>query len=118
MCWSRTAVSAFTALSKPERQTLDDWRIAKEEKEALEAETNALQQEIQALRVEQHHNELARKQLLMYAQDVQLLIQRLFEESYKTFRSTNLIHRSDGKVPQFFNDLIPTLPKFYKDLDL
>lgn len=113
-----TIANAFTALTSLERQLIDKWRIAKEEKEQLEKETQELQDKIQTLREEQNRNELSRKQLLLYAKDIQLLIQQLYEEAYKTFMSTNLIHRSDGKVPLFYSHPIPKLPSFYKDLEL
>lgn len=113
-----TAANAFTALTVQERQQLDNWRIAKEEKEVLEKEVHELQEKIQQLRKEQHHNELARRQLLMYAEDIQLLIQQLYEEAYKTFMSANLIHRTDAQVPAFFTHPIPKLPLFYRELPI
>lgn len=113
-----TIANAFTALTSMERQLIDTWRIVKQEKEELEKQTQELQDKIQDLREEQNRNELSRKQLMMYAKDIQLLIQQLYEEAYKTFMSTNLIHRSDGKVPLFYSHPIPKLPSFYKDLEL
>ncbi len=113
-----TAANAFAALTPMERQLLDEWKIAKEEKETLEKQTEEIQQKIQILREEQNRNELSRRQLLMYAKDIQMLIQQLYEEAYKTFMSTNLIHRSDGKVPSFYSNQIPKLPSFYKDIEI
>ncbi|GGG25052.1 hypothetical protein GCM10011344_27130 [Dokdonia pacifica] len=108
----------FNKLTKAERQQLDEWKLKKEASEKLTKEVEDLKSRIQKIRTDQAEAELTRKQLLIYAQDVQELIQSYFEQSLKTFYSTNLIHRSDGKTPLCFSNPIPQLPVFYKDLKL
>ena len=113
-----TTVSYFSRPNKKEREILDLWKIKKEELEQLLVQENNLKISIQSLKDTQMSNELSRKQLLIYAKDIQQLIQHFYEEAQKTFMSTNLIHRSDGKIPKFFSDAIPKLPLFYNDLKL
>jgi hypothetical protein len=113
-----TAVSYFAKLSREERALLDQWQIAKNTAETLQQEVAELEDRITAITKEEKRSELARKQLLIYAQDIQQLIQQLFEEAFKTFMATNLNHRSDGKMPLFFEHDIPKLPVFFKDFKL
>ena len=108
----------FNGLKKHEKKILDQYKLAKEDVELLEAEIDTLKTQIKEVRKTQAESELARKQIQIYAHDIQELIQRFYEESQKTFYSTNLIHRSDGKTPKFFEDEIPQLPSFYKGLSL
>lgn len=108
----------FNKLNKKERQKLDEWKLKKETVEKLSKEVQKLTQEIQEIRTKQAEAELTRKQLILYAKDLQALIQSYFEESLKTFYATNLIHRSDGKTPICFSNPMPQLPVFYKDLTL
>jgi hypothetical protein len=70
------------------------------------------------VRKEQKDSELARKQIQIYAHDMQEMVQSLYEESQKTFFSTNCIYRSDGKVPKFFEEDIPMLSSFHKNLTI
>lgn len=113
-----TLVVYFRGLNKSEKKILDRYKLTKELVDRLKNEIKILKSDIQKVRITQAESELARKQILIYAQDIQELIQRLYEESQKTFYSTNCIHRSDGKVPKFFGDEIPKLPSFYKTLNL
>jgi hypothetical protein len=113
-----TAVSYFAKLSSEERALLDQWNIAKKVMEALQKEVAELEDKITAITKEQQRSELARKQLLIYAADIQQLIQQLYEEAFKTFMATNLIHRSDGRIPEFFEHDIQKLPVFFKDFRL
>ncbi len=113
-----TLVFYFTGLSRSEKKIWDTYRIAEEEAKTLKGEVDAIKIQIADVRKEQKESELARKQIQIYAHDIQELIQRLYEESQKTFYSTNCIHRSDGKVPKFFGDEIPQLPSFYKGFNL
>lgn len=106
----------FNKLTKKERQKLDEWKLKKEASEKLTKEVASLQEEIQGIRTRQREAELTRKQLIIYAQDLQELIQSYYEESLKTFYATNLIHRTDGKTPVCFSNPILQLPVFYKDL--
>ncbi len=108
----------FNKLSKAERQQLDEWKLKKEEAESLEKQIRDIKSKMQSIRTQNAEAELTRKQLLIYAQDVQTLIQSYYEQSLRTFYSTNLIHRSDGKTPQCFSNEIPELPIFYNDLKL
>lgn len=120
MFFSITAslVVYFNGLKKHEKKILDQYKLAKEDVEQLEAEIDTLKAQIKEVRKTQAESELARKQIQIYAHDIQELIQRFYEESQKTFYSTNLIHRSDGMTPKFFEDDIPQLPSFYKGLSL
>ncbi len=113
-----TLVAYFSGLSRKEKQTMDRFRILEEEATALKKEVDGLKERIATVRKQLKESELARTQIQIYAHDLQELIQRLYEESQKTFYSTNCIHRSDGKVPQFFGDDIPMLPSFYKGLSI
>lgn len=108
----------FNGLKKHEKKILDQYKLTKESLQQLESEIKALKEQIKKVRKTQAESELARRQIQIYAHDIQELIQRFFEESQKTFFSTNLIHRSDGKTPKFFEDDIPQLPSFYKGLDI
>ncbi|MFC5044100.1 hypothetical protein ACFSTE_09320 [Aquimarina hainanensis] len=108
----------FNGLKKHEKKILDQYKLTKEALQQLEAEIKALKEQIQKVRKTQAESELARRQIQIYAHDIQELVQKFFEESQKTFYSTNLIHRSDGKTPKFFEDDIPQLPSFYKGLDI
>lgn len=120
MFFSITAslVVYFNGLKKHEKKILDQYKLAKEDVEQLEAEIDTLKAKIKDVRKTQAASELARKQIQIYAHDIQELTQRFYEESQKTFYSTNLIHRSDGETPKFFEDDIPQLPSFYKGLSL
>lgn len=111
-----TLVVYFAGLSRAEKKILDKYRIIQDEVKLLLDEVNDLKQRITEIRKEQKESELARKQIQIYANDIQELIQRYFEESQKTFYSTNLIHRSDGKTPKFFEHPIPKLPTFNKSI--
>ena len=113
-----TLVVYFAGLSRAEKKIWDKYRIAEDEAKALKIEVEELKERITEVRKEQKESELARKQIQIYAHDIQELIQRLFEEAQKTFYSTNCIHRSDGKVPKFFENEIPMLPSFYKGLNV
>jgi len=113
-----TTVSWFNRLTPQERKTLDQWKLKMEEVKALQNEIGVLKTKITQLRSTKAHSELSRKQLLLYARDIQELIQRLYEEAFKVFMSTNLVHRSDGKIPKFFNDDVPKLTVFYTNLKL
>lgn len=113
-----TAVSWFSRLTPQERKTLDQWKLKMEEVKTLQNEIGVLKTKITEMRSAKAHSELSRKQLLLYARDIQELIQKLYEEAFKTFMSTNLIHRSDGKIPKFFNDDVPKLDVFYTNLKL
>lgn len=113
-----TTVSYFSRPTKKERIILDLWKIKKEELEVLNTKLDKIKNTISSLKDTQMNNELSRKQLLIYAKDIQQLIQHFYEEAQKTFMSTNLIHRSDAKIPEFFSDAIPKLPLFYNDLKL
>lgn len=107
-----TLVVYFKSLSKPEKKVLDQYQLTKEAVDRLVAEIKQLKEDIVKVRQEQSSSELARKQILIYAESIEELIQRLYEESQKTFYSTNCIHRSDGKTPKFFEYDIPRLPSF------
>jgi len=113
-----TLVSYFNKLTKSERQKLDQWKLKKEATQELNKDINNIKSKIQSIRKKHTEAELARKQLLIYARDIQVLIQSYYEQSLKTFYSTNLIHRSDGKTPVCFSNEIPILPIFYNDLKL
>jgi len=102
-------VSYFNGLTKEERLIIDHYRIVKEELSLLEQEIQKLKLEIQTIRKRQASSEIARKQIQLYSKDIYQLIQRLYEESLKTFYSTNVICRSDGKTPKFFKNEIPRL---------
>lgn len=108
----------FNGLKKHEKKTLDEYKLALEDVEQLEVEIDKLKAQIKDVRKTQAESELARRQIQIYAHDIQELIQRFYEESQKTFYSTNLIHRSDGKTPKFFEDEIPQLPSFYRGLNI
>ncbi|QTE21114.1 hypothetical protein [Polaribacter cellanae] len=105
-------------LSPVEQKIIDKWKIVKGEVEILTRAVNRLKQEKETIRLVQSQSELARQKIQLYAQDLQELIQRLFEESQHTFYSTNAIHRSDGKTPLFFKQPIQQLPSFYKGFNL
>lgn len=111
-------VVQFKGLNSKEKKLLDKYNITKEAVQKLSDKVKALKNEIITIRQAQADAEVARRQIQLYAHDIQELIQRFFEDSQKTFYSTNCIHRSDGKVPKFFGDPIPTLPSFYKGLNL
>ncbi len=111
-----TLVVYFAGLSRNEKKIWDKYRITEEEALKLKSEVDALDKEITEVRKRRAESELARKQIQIYADDIQELIQRLYEESQKTFYSTNLIHRSDSKTPKCFEAPIPTLPIFYKSI--
>ena len=111
-------VVTFAGLSKTEKKIWDKYCIAEEETKELQKEVETLKTQITQVRKQQKESELARKQIQIYAHDIQELVQRLYEDSQKTFFSTNCIHRSDGKVPKFFEQPIPMLPSFYKGLSV
>lgn len=111
-------VVEFRGLNSKEKKLLDRYNITKEAVEVLSKKIKELKCEIISVRQVQSEAEVARRQIQIYAQDIQELIQRFFEDSQKTFYSTNCIHRSDGEVPKFFGDTIPTLPSFHKGLRL
>jgi len=113
-----TLVVYFKGLTKAEKETLDRYKITLGELEQLSNEITALEAKIIEIRTKQADSELARKQIQYYGRDIAELIQRFFEESQKTFYSTNCIHRSDGQVPFFFKDPIKQLPSFYNNLNL
>ncbi len=113
-----TLTSYFNRPTKKERALLDQWKLKKEEVDALESQVASIKNTIQQTRKTQAHSELSRKQLLLYAKDIQQLIQQLYEEAFKTFMSTNLIHRSDKKIPKFFSQDVPKLNAFYTDIKL
>lgn len=113
-----TLVVYFKGLTKAEKRILDSYYLIKEAVEILEKEIIVLKDSIIKVRQEQSSSELARKQILIYAESIEELIQRLYEESQKTFYSTNCIHRSDGKTPKFFEYDIPRLPPFKNSLSL
>lgn len=113
-----TLVVYFAGLSRAEKKIWDKYRIAEDEANALKKEVGAIKERIAEVRKQQKESELARKQIQIYAHDIQELIQRLYEESQKTFYSTNCIHRSDGRTPKFFEYPIPMLPSFYKGLSI
>ena len=113
-----TLVVWFNKLTKEERRQLDSWKQKKEEVDTLTREVTTLKSEMHTIRVQNAEAELSRKQLLLYAKDIQELIQSYYEQSIKTFYSTNLIHRSDGKTPICFSNPIPKLPIFYTNLKL
>lgn len=113
-----TLVVYFAGLSLAEKKIWDKYCIANDEAKELHKEVENLKEQIVQVRKEQKESELARKQIQIYAHDIQELVQRLYEESQKTFYSTNCIHRSDGKVPKFFEQPIPMLPSFYKGLSI
>ena len=108
----------FTGLSRDEKKILDKYKTAEDEAKELKKELDALKLEITKVRKEQKDSELARKQIQIYAHDMQEMVQSLYEESQKTFFSTNCIHRSDGKVPKFFEEDIPMLSSFHKNLTI
>lgn len=116
------AVSVITVyqhrLTSAERKVLDKWKLTKEELDELNTKVGSLKLEILTIRKEQAETELARKQILIYSNNIQELVQRLFEDSQKTFYSTNCIYRSDGKTPKFFEHDIPQLPSFNNTLKL
>jgi len=97
---------------------LDEWKLKKEEAESLANDLSNIKSKMQSIRAKNAEAELTRKQLLLYAQDIQMLIQSYYEQSLRTFYSTNLIHRSDGKTPLCFSNEIAALPIFYNDLRL
>jgi len=105
-------------LTKKERERLDKWKALKEELQQLADKVTAIKYEIATIREKQKVNELSRKQILLYAQDLQRLVQQLFEESFSTFKSQNMIHRSDKQVPAYFSQPAPKLPVFYNDFKL
>lgn len=109
-------VVEFRGLNNKEKKLLDRYYITKEALEALAKEIEALQEEIKSIRKIQAEAEIARKQIQLYAQDIQELIQCFFEDSQRTFYSTNCVHRSDGKVPKFFDNPISMLPSFQKSI--
>ena len=111
-------VVEFRGLNSKEKKLLDRYNITKEAVEVLAKKIQELKNEIISVRQIQADAEVARRQIQIYAQDIQELIQRFFEDSQKTFYSTNCIHRSDGEVPKFFGDTIPTLPSFHKAIKL
>ncbi|MDC9723428.1 MAG: hypothetical protein PSN34_11760 [Urechidicola sp.] len=113
-----TLVVYFKGLSKEEKKILDEYRLTKELVDKLEAEIKVLKEAIVSIRQEQASSELARKQILIYGNNIEELIQSLYEESQKTFYSTNCIHRSDGKVPKFFEYDIPRLPSYKTSIKL
>ena len=113
-----TLVVYFKGLNKAEKKILDRYHITKDEVERLESEIKNLKALIVKVREEEASSELTRKQILMYAENIEELIQRLYEESQKTFYSTNCIHRSDGKTPRFFEKPIPRLTSFKNSLKL
>lgn len=113
-----TIVVWFNKLTKKERQQLDGWKQKKEEADSLSNEVETLKAKMREIRILSAEAELSRKQLLLYAKDIQELIQSYYEQSIKTFYSTNLIYRSDGKTPKCFSNPIPKLPIFYNDLKL
>ena len=113
-----TLVVYFRGLSKSEKKVLDQYHLTKEAVDKLEEEINVLKNAVIEERQSQSSSELARKQILIYAENIEELIQRLYEESQKTFYSTNCIHRSDGKTPKFFEYEIPQLPAFNNKLNL
>lgn len=108
----------FKGLTVKEKKALDQYTLTREAINKLEAEIQHLKQNIIKVRQEQANASLARKQILIYATNLQELIQRFYEESVKTFYSTNCIHRSDGKTPEFFKRDIPKLPSFNNTLNL
>jgi len=112
------AVCYVMKLSKKEREKLDKWKILKEEVSRLAEKVTALKTSIKAIRDKQKVNELSRKQILLYAQDLQRLVQQLYEESFNAFKSQNMIHRSDKAVPKYFSRPAPKLPVFYNDFKL
>ncbi|WP_114490715.1 hypothetical protein [Candidatus Ulvibacter alkanivorans] len=112
------AVVHFKGLSRNEKRIWDTYRIAEEDEQRIAKEVKALKVSIAQVHKKQKESELARTQIQIYAHDVEELIQRLYEESLKTFYSTNCIHRSDGKVPKFFEHPIAMLPSFYKGLTI
>lgn len=107
-----TLVVYFKGLSPQEKDRHEHFKITKKEADKLQAEVNQLKKKIDEVRKSKKESELARQQILIYAQDIQELIQRLYEDSMKTFISTNCIHRSDGRVPKFFADPLPVIPSF------
>lgn len=113
-----TLVVFFAGLTREEKKIWDKYKTAEGEALELKKEVDTLKIRITDIRKEQKESELARKQIQIYAHDMQELVQRLYEESQKTFYSTNCIHRSDGKVPKFFEDDIPMLPSFYSSLSI
>lgn len=113
-----TCVCYFSRLTKKERTALDTWKITQEEAETLQQRVTELKSQINEVHQTQLNSELSRKQLLLYAKDIEMLIQQLYEEAFKTFMSTNLIHRSDQLVPEFFGYDIPKLPTFTNTISL
>ncbi|HNP66269.1 MAG TPA: hypothetical protein PKH16_00055 [Aequorivita sp.] len=111
-----TLVVYFRGLKKSEKRILDQYRLTKEQVDSLTDEIKFLKENIQKVRKAQAESELARRQIQIYAHDIQELVQRLYEESQKTFYSTNCIHRSDGRTPKFFEYDIPQLPSFYRGM--
>ena len=113
-----TLVVFFADLTRAEKKIWDKYKTAEEEADTLKKLVDELKLKITDIRKVQKESELARKQIQIYAHDMQELVQRLYEESQKTFYSTNCIHRSDGKVPKFFKYDIPMLPSFYSGLTI
>jgi hypothetical protein len=111
-------VVEFRGLNNQEKKLLDRYNITKEAVKVLDEKIQEFRGEITSVRKVQAEAEVARRQIQIYAQDIQELIQRLFEDSQKTFYSTNCIHRSDGEVPKFFGDPISILPSFHRGLKL
>ncbi|PHS66969.1 MAG: hypothetical protein COB12_04725 [Flavobacterium sp.] len=108
----------FNKLTKFERQKLDEWILKKEVVEVLSKEIGGLREQIENIHSHREESELSRRQLLIYASDIQNLIQSYFEESLKTFYSTNLIHRSDGKTPLFFENGVEKLTPYNNNIKL
>lgn len=113
-----TMVSYFNKPSKEENEELDNWLVKKDEITTLEIKVANIKKQISETTEQLATSQLSRKQILLYARDIQKLIQQLYEEAFKTFMSTNLIHRSDGKIPKFFSNEVPKLNNFYKSLNL
>ena len=113
-----TLVVYFKGLTREEKKILDQYKLTKEEVDGLEDEITGLKADISKIREDRASSQLARKQILIYAESIVELIQRLYEDSQKTFYSTNCVHRSDGRTPKFFEHDIPRLPSFKNTLKL
>lgn len=112
-----TTVSALTRLTKQENQILDVWKTKKRETKELEDKVSTTRKSINKIHQSDINSELSRKQLQIYAHDMQQLIQQLYGEALQAFISTNMIHRPKGsKVPPFFSEPVPKLPNFYDNL--
>ncbi len=109
-------ISYFTKPNKEEQVVIDTYKTRKKDVTKLDSKIKNTGDTIKNLKITKARQELTRTQITHYADYIRNLIQGYFEESVRSFQTTNRMYRMDGKTPAFFKYDVPQLPKIKVDI--